>query len=320
MKTKITAFCLALMLGISMVSGIGASAEMMVTDGGLVTWSDSDANLPITVLLDGNPLTFDVPPQLIKGRTMVPLRVIFEALGATVYWTDATQTVTAVKGATIVEMTIGQYEMYCSGIKRVLDSAPCLIDGRTLVPARAVAESFGMLVDWDDATRTVTIDTPAEPVQEAPAEDVFEEAHRKFRDFILQDGEWDNEDLAYWTGYRAGEQSEIDLVMYYNAKGASLSCCIHSEGEDVALAIRFSDSQYPFYTMAYGNGSEIYTLTGIFKSANAPAEESENNFPAQDRDEAKELVNICFFAMDTFVQQIVGMNLAQCGIYYEPVQ
>ncbi len=320
MKTKITAFCLALLLGLSMVSGIAASAETTVADGGALVWSDSDVHLPITVLLDGNPLSFDVPPQLINGRTMVPLRVIFEALGATVYWDDATQTVTAVKGATIVELTIGSDTMYHSGDKAFLDSPACLIDGRTLVPARAVAEAFGMLVDWDDTTHTVTIDTPAEPVQEAPAEDVFEAAFRTLRDFILRDGEWYASDLHYWTGYSAGEQAEFDFDMYYNAKGTSLSCFIYGEGENAMLVIRFSDSQYPFYTMAYGNGDEIYSLTGVFKSANAPAEEIENNFAYDEKEDARELVNICFSLMDEFMEEILGTNLTQCGIYYEPVQ
>ena len=51
----------------------------------------------ISVYLDGQPLTFDVQPQIINGRTVVPLRAIFEAMGAKVNWDGDTQTVTAVE-------------------------------------------------------------------------------------------------------------------------------------------------------------------------------------------------------------------------------
>ena len=60
---------------------------------GLVT-----APAPITVLLDGSPMTFAVPPQIINGSTMVPMRAIFDALGATVRWDGTTRTVLITSG------------------------------------------------------------------------------------------------------------------------------------------------------------------------------------------------------------------------------
>ena len=61
----------------------------------------------IKVLLDGKALTFDVPPQLINNRTMVPLRAIFEAMGAKVDWNGDTQTVTGTKDSTVVVLVVG---------------------------------------------------------------------------------------------------------------------------------------------------------------------------------------------------------------------
>lgn len=74
-----------------------------------------DEGRVITVTLDGNPIAFDVPPQLIEGRTMVPLRMIFEALGAEVSWDDATQTASGVKGDTTVKITINEKVLYKNG-------------------------------------------------------------------------------------------------------------------------------------------------------------------------------------------------------------
>lgn len=71
----------------------------------------------ITVILDGNKLEFDVPPQIIDGRTMVPIRAIFEALGAEVTWDDATKTVTATIDDYVVKCTIDSKVMTVCGEK-----------------------------------------------------------------------------------------------------------------------------------------------------------------------------------------------------------
>jgi len=113
----------------------------------------------ITVQLDGKTLNFDVQPQLIGGRTMVPLRTIFESLGATVDWNNDTQTVTAFNELYYVQATINDNKMKINGETRTLDVPPLLVDGRTLVSARFVAEAFGAKVDWDGGNNKVVITT-----------------------------------------------------------------------------------------------------------------------------------------------------------------
>lgn len=117
------------------------------------------AEVPITVSVDGEQVVFDVQPQLIGGRTMVPLRAIFEALGATVLWDDTTQTVTAYNEAYLVKATIGQTTMTVNGESKQTDIAPMIVDGRTLVPARFVAEAFDCDVEWDGDKKAVHITT-----------------------------------------------------------------------------------------------------------------------------------------------------------------
>ena len=113
----------------------------------------------IQVIVDEQNLVFDQPPIIENGHTFVPLRVIFEALGARVDWNNATRTVTAIKDDVTVALTIGDDILYRNGVGIKLDVQGRIANGRTLVPARAVAESFGAYVDWDIANRTVIIDS-----------------------------------------------------------------------------------------------------------------------------------------------------------------
>jgi len=111
----------------------------------------------IQILLDGSPLTFDVPPQTVDGRTLVPLRAIFEALGAEVNWNEATQTITGTKDGTTVVLPLGSTTPTVNGQTVIIDVPGMVQNGRTLVPLRFVAESFGVDVNWDGTNRTVTI-------------------------------------------------------------------------------------------------------------------------------------------------------------------
>lgn len=114
-------------------------------------------NDDIKVTLNGNQINFDQPPVIQDGRTLVPLRAIFEAMGASVEWNDSTKTVKAVRGADTVELTIGSNIMKKNSQDIALDVTAQIVNGRTLVPARAVAEAFGANVDWDSNTKTVII-------------------------------------------------------------------------------------------------------------------------------------------------------------------
>lgn len=113
----------------------------------------------ILVLLDGEILEFDQQPVIIEGRTLVPLRGIFEPMGATVGWDDATQTVTAVKDDISIKLTINDNILYKNGDAITLDVPAQLIGSRTMVPARAVSEAFDAKVGWIEESQTITIVT-----------------------------------------------------------------------------------------------------------------------------------------------------------------
>ena len=111
----------------------------------------------IKVYLDGEVIEFDTEPVIIDGRTMVPVRGIFEKMGAEVTWDDSTKTASAVKDGTYVTMTLDSKVMYINGNPLYMDASPVIVDSRTLAPARYVAEAFGANVVWNEKSRTVVI-------------------------------------------------------------------------------------------------------------------------------------------------------------------
>jgi len=113
----------------------------------------------ITVMLNGKILSFDQPPIIENGRTLVPLRAIFEALGADVDWNQSEQTVTAKKDDIKITLKIGCDILVKNGEEIKLDVPAKIIGGRTLIPVRAVSEAFNAEVGWNQQTRTVIIRT-----------------------------------------------------------------------------------------------------------------------------------------------------------------
>lgn len=109
-------------------------------------------------VVNGDASLLDVAPFIKEGRTFVPVRFVAEALGAEVKYDAATQVVTATRGDDVVVMTIGSNVMTVNGEAQVTDVAPFIVDGRTVLPFRAVAEAFGADVTWDAATQSVVFE------------------------------------------------------------------------------------------------------------------------------------------------------------------
>ena len=114
----------------------------------------------VEVKLDGKYIHFDVPAQIVNGRTMIPVRAVAEAFGADVGWDETTETVTVVRPGTKIVLQLGANSFQKNGETVELDVPAFETDGRTLLPARAVAEALDCTVDWDEATWTVRITAP----------------------------------------------------------------------------------------------------------------------------------------------------------------
>ena len=110
-----------------------------------------------TAYVNGEAKTLDVAPVIENGRTLMPLRFIAEAMGATVAWDGTTGTATLTAGDNVVVITLGSTTATVGGVAKTLDVPAASRNGRTLLPVRFIAESFGAEVAWDGATSTATL-------------------------------------------------------------------------------------------------------------------------------------------------------------------
>lgn len=107
-------------------------------------------------VITGKEQTLEVAPFFHEGRTMVPLRFVSEALGATVEWEAASQTIAIARGINRIQLQIGSKEAAVNKESRTLDAAPLIKEGLTMVPLRFIGESLNMKVAFDEGNITIT--------------------------------------------------------------------------------------------------------------------------------------------------------------------
>ena len=142
---------------------------------------DVYADNEIIVTLDGAKIGFDAQPVIKDDRVLVPMRAIFEKMGAKIDWFDEKQQASAIKGNTRIDFVIGASSMtrveysanpddpeaqyfvdglYTKDTAIELDVPIQIIEDRTYIPLRAISESFDYTVIWDDLFRTVSVQSP----------------------------------------------------------------------------------------------------------------------------------------------------------------
>jgi len=119
----------------------------------------------LNMYVNDNPQQIDVPPTIVEGRTLLPIRWVAEPLGAEVEWDGDEKKVTVTLKNTTIELWIGKNIAKVNGVDTPIDPSnpkvvPMIISGRTMLPVRFVAENLGCKVDWDQDTKTVTITYP----------------------------------------------------------------------------------------------------------------------------------------------------------------
>ncbi|MCY9666505.1 copper amine oxidase N-terminal domain-containing protein [Paenibacillus alginolyticus] len=111
----------------------------------------------IKVIIDGEQQSFEQPPIIMDGSTLVPLRAIFEKFGAIVEWNDKEQSITAKKGGVAIQLKIGSKTATVNGSNKTLESPAQIQNGYTMVPIRFVSEAFGAKVKWEQELNTIVI-------------------------------------------------------------------------------------------------------------------------------------------------------------------
>jgi hypothetical protein len=109
------------------------------------------------MLVNDEAVLLDAAPMIIRGRTMLPIRALIEALGGTVEWNPSLRTIRLTLGSRVVVLTVNKNTADVDGLTVKLDVPPSITNGRTLVPLRFVAENLGCQVTWDPVARTATV-------------------------------------------------------------------------------------------------------------------------------------------------------------------
>ncbi|GAA0134718.1 hypothetical protein YSY43_15580 [Paenibacillus sp. YSY-4.3] len=180
------------------------------------------ASWEIKVIINGEMQQYDQPPVLENGRTLVPLRGIFETLGAKVNWNQKEGKVTASKGDKTIELTIGSKKAKINEQLHHLDAAAKTINNRTMVPLRFIGEALGEDVLWEQATKTVYIGNRLEHNSEsisdvvAKVKDIYEDAGAK----IYGDGGIGY--TAFGNGVSHGFNGNV-LVIFYSESSTNYS-------------------------------------------------------------------------------------------------
>jgi len=125
--------------------------------------------IAVNIYFNEELLILDVPAQIFGGRTLIPLRALLERIGATVYWTEDGEIVTIHEG-TRVSMRVGGSHAYVNGVPTPMVLPPTIISGRTLLPLRFMAETFGFLVEWHEARFAVLVRTPPRTPDNPPGD------------------------------------------------------------------------------------------------------------------------------------------------------
>ncbi|MEQ8237147.1 MAG: stalk domain-containing protein [Syntrophomonadaceae bacterium] len=122
----------------------------------MLIWVSPVVSAP-SVTLDGKSLVFDVAPVTENDRTLVPIRAVFEAMGAALTWDQTTLTATANKNGTVVGIKVGSTTPTINGVSKIIDVPAIAVNGRIMAPLRFVAEAFGGTVIWNQQLQTISI-------------------------------------------------------------------------------------------------------------------------------------------------------------------
>ena len=174
------------------VLAVTAAAMGIMASFAMTALAENDV---VSVTVDNSPVEFDQNPVIIEGHTLVPVRAVFEKAGAEVSWDQPTQTATIKKEGYTVTIKYGESVMYKNGEPIELEQPADVINNRTMIPVRAIAEAMDFSVTWDGHHSLILISTNGKP-------------YRAFA--FLKTGFMTMEDIAEFYSNGAGYDS-IDL-------------------------------------------------------------------------------------------------------------
>ena len=285
----------SLLLALLMLMGMMAVPTMAAAD-------------EVSVYLFGEKLEFDVPAQIVNGRTLVPVRKIFEELGYKVDWDNDTRTAIAVSEERTIRITENSYTMYVNDEEKTLDVPAQIIGGRTMVPARAISEASGYKVDWDNDTRSVLITQPVQTVG----------PYKELKELLLKEGTYNANNDAYMFEYEANQ--DFVGVTYNNTEKyiAVAFMGMNPYGQYYVITIVLYENENPevifSYPIADGSKGVMY---GEYTTPGESYTITYNNLNEESVKFAKDMTDETIETwLDPILQKVSGFTLADFGIAY----
>lgn len=123
----------------------------------------------VKIEIDGKEMVpKDMPAVIIDGRTMLPMRQIAQELGCEVNWNEAAQQIYVMRGSDIIVFTVNSKAGYENGKEFTMDVPATIVNDRTMLPVRALADALHLNIKWDDPNRTVSIQSGDTVVKDEP--------------------------------------------------------------------------------------------------------------------------------------------------------
>lgn len=285
MKKNLTIF-LAFLIYITSILGVAA---------------DND----ITVKIGEQPIVFDVPPQIINNRTMVPMRKIFETLGATVEWNPSTKTIKAEKAHTTITLTIDDPKMSVNDNIVTLDVPACLVNNRTFVPIRAIAEAFKTEVSWDETTKTVSISSESNTPFDILKQYILEHGQKLFKEIY-------SVELHVRPGTMSYNPDE-DVVLFTYTNGGYITTLTLSKTKRPQIYISAKGKSVTDPSKEYA-----YTMYGTYYSDSLTTDSFENDGTPFTANMVSAGVNYTYMDWDAELKELgIDVEIRDFGIYYE---
>lgn len=231
----------------------------------------------ISIYMDHKLLDSSVPPIFEQNVILVPMRILFEALGAEVGWSSETQTIIAKKDSTTIILGIGQTTAFIDTHTTPLLLAPQLINGTAYVPLRFISESLGAAVEWHQAEQAVLIQstkTPLNPPDVYTLNTAFQkelsiqEIGQLENTIAFIENEMLNDDQSFGSGFLISKDGQLVTNYHVIANAKKLKVTVDNDqtytdvsvvGYDVIndLAVLKINSQDTFPFCSLGDSDSI---------------------------------------------------------------
>ncbi len=206
----------------------------------------------INVLLNGEKIEFDQQPVIQNGRTLVPIRAVVEKMGGNVEWNELTRTAMLEFEDKTVKLTIDSTVACLDEQEKTLDVAPQIINGRTLMPIRFVAESFGFDVSWNASSQSVIIVTKK---SEHNSFDLLDCIGKTKKEIVKVYGEIVA--AEYWLGGKYYKHNALESLLFYDHDNYG------DESDDVSPNVRCNHIIAMLSEWLNTPDKEAYTITEL---------------------------------------------------------